>query len=66
MNGLSLWGGFIVVICLGTMAWSLWNACTPAHWPMPRMYRWEHPVYYWLAIVGYAGGAALGVALAFN
>lgn len=62
MNGLAIWGFFLIALSLGPMAWSLFNDCIPARWPMPRMYRSEHPVYYCLTIAGCAVGAAFGVA----
>lgn len=64
MNGQAIWGGLIVIVSVGMIVWTVWNQCVPARWPMPRMYRSEHPVYYWLSLGGYVVAIALGAALA--
>ena len=66
MDSLAIWGGLIVTVSLGTIVWSIWTKCVPARWPMPRIFRSEHPVYYWLSLSGYAAAMAMGVALAFG
>lgn len=66
MSGFQIWGLLIFVFSIGTVGWSLAHAYVPAAWPMPRLYRSEHPIYYWLTLGGYCLGAIFALLFALS
>lgn len=49
-----------------TAGWSLSKGYIPARWPAPKVYRAEHPAFYWFNIAAFAIGGAVSLAAAIE